>query len=402
MKKIFLPIIIFTLLSGCDNDNSFEIPEPFEIRVVAQDGEPVAGATIEGGVDWDAFKVQTNSEGSAVLFENALKSRILIYKTNYLPTSVYKIIPDNVYILRKTAKQLNFIGNVEGKAVRFLQNELVTLDYNGNYHLYSYNDQSVSEISSQYLNDSIVAIPEFHLIGSQLWIATHNSGIFVYSIQNPSSPQLLFSLPVTDYLGPFAVKDSILAVGDKWEPGPVRFFVYRQDGYLKEVSRIQNYFVRNMLFIRNNLVITGNSESLPTIFDISNITSPNLLYNGLDWEYKSAFFYNQKLILTPKYAYGGEYPILDYKLLDLSNPALPVQQNIFSADSWLTGLASDNIAYGNYYFHNQTTSILEGDIYGYSFQTIATVSERAYEGVAGAFPPYFIIGNSLWKLVDRN
>lgn len=401
MKKIFLPIIIFTMLSGCD-DNSLEIPKPFEIRVTAQDGEPVVGATIEGGIDWDAFKVQTNSEGVAVLNETALKGGVVIYKTNYLPITVYKIVPNNVYTLKKTAKQLNLIGNIEGKAVRFTHNELITLDYNGNYHLYSYNDQSVSEIFSQPLNDSIVAIPEFHLIGSQLWIATHNSGIFVYSIQNPSSPQLLFSLPVTDYLGPFVVKDSILVVGDKWKPGPVRFFVYRQNGYLKELARIQNYFVRNMLFIGNNLIITGNSESLPTIFDISNIISPKLLYNGLDWEYKSAFFYNQKLILTPQYAYGGENPTLDYKLLDLTNPALPVQQNIFSADSWLTGLASDNIAYGNYYFHNQTISILEGDIYGYYFQTIATVSERAYEGVAGAFPPYFIIGNGLWKLVDRN
>lgn len=390
------------MLSGCDDDNSIEIPKPFEIRVVAQDGQPVAGATIEGGIDWDAFKVQTNSEGIAVLFENALKGGVVIYKTNYFPTRVYKIVPNDTYTLRKTAKQLNFIGNVGGEAVRFRQNELITLDYQGTYHLYSYNDQSVSEIFSQSLNDSIVAVPEFQLIGSQLWIATHNSGIFVYSIQNPSSPQLLFSLPVTDDLGPFAVKDSILAVGNKWEPGPIRFFVYHQDGYLQEVSRIQNYFVRNMSFIGNNLVITGNSESLPTIFDISNITFPKLLYNGLDWEYRSAFFYNQKLILTPQNAYGGENPRLDYKLLDLTNPALPVQQNIFSADSWLTGLASDNIAYGNYYSHDQTISILEGDIYSYSFQTIATVSERTYEGVGGAFPPYFIIGNSLWKLVNRN
>ncbi len=402
MKNIFLPIIIFTILPGCDDDNSIEIPRPFEIRVVTQDGQPVEGATIEGGIDWDAFKVQTNSEGIAVLFENALKGGVVIYKTNYLPIRVYKIVPNNTYTLRKTAKQLNFIGNVEGKAVRFRQNELITLDYQGTYHLYSYNDQSVSEIFSQPLNDSIVAVPEFQLIGSQLWMATHSSGFFVYSIQNPSSPQLLFSLPVTDYLGPFAVKDSILAVGDKWEPGPVRFFVYHQDGFLQEVSRIQNYFVRNMSFIRNNLIITGNSESLPTIFDISNITSPKLLYNGLDWEYRSAFFYNQKLILSPQNAYGGENPILDYKLLDLTNPALPVQQNIFSADSWLTGLASDNIAYGNYYSHNQTISILEGDIYSYSFQTIATVSDRTYEGVGGSLPPYFIIGNSLWKLVDRN
>lgn len=401
MKKIIFSAFIFAVLAGCNDDNIIEVQKLFEVKVISQDGQPVAGAAIEGGIDWDAYQVYTNSAGVAILGEKALKRGAVIYKTNYLPIRVSAISP-NTYTLKKTAKQLNLIGNVMGKAVRFRQNELITIDYQGNYHLYSYNDQSVTEVFTQHLHDSVNAVPEHQLIGDKLWLATHNNGIFVYSIQNPSSPQLLFSLPVTGYLGPFAVKDSFLVVGDRWNPGPVRFFVFQPNGDFREVSRVQNYYVRKMAFIGNYVILIGNSESLPTVFDVTNVFSPRVVFNGLDWEHQTGFFYDQNLILIPYNAYGGDNAILDYKVLDLSNPETPTPLNIFTADSWLTGLASDNLAYGNYYFHSQTISVLEGNISNYYFETIATVSEGTIDGVGGAFPPYFVIGNRLWKLVDRN
>ncbi len=401
MKRIIFSVFIFAALTGCNDDNILEVQKPFEVKIISQDGQPVEGATIEGGIDWDAYRVITNSDGKAILGEKALKRGAVIYKTNYLPISVSSI-SQTTYTLRKTEKQLKLIGDVVGKAVRFRQNELITIDYQGNYHLYSYNDQSVTEIFTQHLHDSVNAVPEHQLIGDKLWLATHNNGIFVYSIQNPSSPQLLFSLPVTGYLGPFAVKDSFLVVGDRWNPGPVRFFVFEPNGDFREISRVQNYFVRKITFVGNYLILVGNSDCLPTVFDVTNVFSPRVVFNGLDWEHQTGFFYNQNLILIPYNAYGGDNAILDYKVLDLSNPASPTALNTFSADSWLTGLASDNIAYGNYYYHNQTISLLEGNISSYSFNTVATVSEGTIDGIGGAYPPYFIIGNRLWKLVDRN
>lgn len=83
---------------------------------------------------------------------------------------------------------------------------------------------------------------------------------------------------------------------------------------------------------------------------------------------------------------GGNNIRLDYKILDLSNPAVPVTSGLFSADSWITEIISDNSAYGNYYYHNQTFCVLSGSI-STGFQTVATVSENFAGGLGGSYPP---------------
>lgn len=397
--KQFIFVIAIVIVTGCDKDNPINSGQPFQITIRSQDGEPVEGATVEGGIDWNFYQVQTNDVGVATLPGSARKQRAIIYKTNFLPNSVSAIEPSR-YILNKTLKKLNLIGTVAGNAIKFTQGELITLDYGGTYHLYSYNDQNISEIYSHQLHDSATAIREMQLFGDTLWFTTHNSGVFVFSIQNPSSPVFLFRLSISGYLGPFTVKDSILVLGDPWEPGPLRVMVYNVTGEYQESSRMQNYFVRKMAKIGSAVIVFGNSESLPTVFDISEPSSPRILYNGLEWDYQSGFFYQRLALLTPKYGYGGDNIQLDYKVLDFTRPASPTQMNFFSADSWLTEIVSDSFAIGNYYYHTQTISVLNGSITS-NFQTVATVSENTIDGVGGACPPYYIIGGRLWKLVDR-
>lgn len=292
------------------------------------------------------------------------------------------------------------MGSVDGKAIRFRQNELMTLNYQGTYHLYSYNDQSVTETFQCVLHDSVDAIQKTLLAGDTLWLTTHDSGVFAFSIQNPSSPVFLFRIPVSGYLGPFVVKDSLLILGDPGEPGPLRVMVYRPTGEYRELSRVQNYFVRSMTGIGNAVVLLGNSDCLPTVFDISDPASPALLYNGLEWGYQTGFFYNRLAILTPRTGSGGNIIQLEYKVLDLSNPVSPRPMNPIISDSWITGLASDSIAYGNCYVRYLTINILSGNMQT-GFQTVASVSDNTFDGVGGAFPPYYVIGNRLWKMVER-
>jgi len=400
MKKTIYIALSIVILAGCNDDNLTDSGIPFQITVLSQTGIPVEDATVEGGFDWTFYRVQTNAAGVATLPGTARGERAVIYKTNFLPV-IISIITPNQYTLNETSRKLNLIGSVSGKAIRFRQNELITLDYGGTYHLYSYNDQSISETFNRHLHDSATAIQEIQLFGDTLWFTTHNSGVFVFSIQNPSSPMFLFQLPVSGYLGPFVVKDSILVLGDQWNPGPLRIMVYNPSGEFRELSRIENYFVRKMTRIDDAIILLGNYECLPTIFDISNPSSPILLYNGLEWEYQTGFFYNHLTILTPKSGeYSGSSMRLVYKVLDLSNPANPSLKYPVAADSWITGVVSDSFAFGNYYFHTQTVSVLRGSISS-SFQTVATVSENTIDGVGGAYPPFFIIGGRLWKLVDR-
>ena len=86
--------------------------------------------------------------------------------------------------------------------------------------------------------------------------------------------------------------------------------------------------------------------------------------------------------------------------LDVSNPSNPVSVGQFGADSRILGLASDSLAFGNYFDHPETVSLLAGSISS-NFKTVATVSEGTIDGMGGSRPPYFVIGNRLWRLVDR-
>jgi len=398
--KSFCFIIAILIVTGCGEDGLIDSGEPFQITILSQEGIPVEGATIEGGIDWDFYKVQTDEHGIAVIPGSVRGERATIYKTNFLPRIVSSINP-NRYTLTETSKRFSLIGSVSGKAVRFFQDQLITLDYGGTYHLYSYNDQSVSETFNIHLHDSATAIREIQLIGDTLWFTTHNSGVFIFMIGIPSSPAFLFRLPVTGYLGPFVVKDSILVLADQWHPGPLRVIVYHPSGEYEQISSIQNYFVRKMTMINDALIVIGNSESLPTIFDLSNPRLPRVLYNGLEWEYQSGFIHNELVILTPRYGYGSDNISLDYKVLNLSDASNPTSMNPFIADSWITGIAGENWAFGNNYYHSETICVLNGSISS-GFQTTATVSENTIDGVGGAYPPYYIIGSRLWKLVERD
>jgi hypothetical protein len=243
-----------------------------------------------------------------------------------------------------------------------------------------------------------MAIRETQLFGDTLWLTTHESGVFVFSISNPASPEFLFHLPVKGYLGPFIVSDSLLIVSDNFHPGPVRILVYDNTGQYHEISRIQNYFVMKMKRIQDFLVILGHNESLPTVFDISDPADPKLMYNGIELEYKSGFFYNGFVILVPFTGSGGDNMYLTYERLDLSVPSKPVSAGSFSSDSWVDGTVSENVAFGKHYYHPGTVTILSGNILS-GFNTIATVSKNSIIEMQGAFPPYFLIGDKLWKLV---
>ncbi len=187
-------------------------------------------------------------------------------------------------------------------------------------------------------------------------------------------------------------------LGNHWEPGPVRVMVFNPNGEFREISRVENYFVRSMKIIQNHVVLLGNDDCLPTIFNISDPYSPTIVYNGLEWEYQNGFFYNNLAILSPRGAWGGSIIRLDYKIVDLNIPSSPTSSRMFTSDSWINGFVSDDFAFGKSYYHSSTISLLEGSNLS-RFKTIATISEGGtFDGVTGAYPPYFIAGEQLWKL----
>jgi hypothetical protein len=390
MRRVLLLGVFALLVAGCGKRGTSP-EEPFEVKVVGTGGQPIVGATIEGGMDWDFFRVKTDEGGIAAVPGQAQGKRAEIYKTNYFPRIVQSLSATQ-YTLNSTPRKLRRIGDTAGKAIRFDSGTLLSVAYTGDYHIYSYSDQEVDEVASAQLPQSV---KEIKLCGDTLWLSTHEDGIYAYSLKNPLDPQQLFHLDISGYLGPFALKDTIIAVADPWEPGPLRVFSYTADGQVRKLSSIRNFMVRQMTFLSSYLVLIGGRESLPTVLDLQDPTSPRLVYNGLEWECETGFLFGDSLILVPRY--GQAYGSVGFRMLDLSDPSNPTRAGVFSADSWLTQIVNDSLAVGSYYLRRLSTSVLTGDL-SHGFQTQAIVYEAWVDQFGGCDPPYFIMGSGLYKL----
>lgn len=363
----------------------------FEVMIFSPDQQPIAGVTIKGGSDWDYFCVQTNIYGVAILPSHASKNSAVIYKNNFFP-KIVQSLASTKYILEPTPKQFKLIGKVTGRSIRFNSDTLITVEYGGGYHVYSYNDQGVIEIASAQFP---ICIKETQLRGDTLWFSTHDDGIYVYSLKDPINPKQLFHLNISGYLGPFAVRDTIVVTGNPWAKDFLRIFYYKPDGQYKEIYKLGNYLVVKMTFMSKYLVILNYYENLPAVFDLQNPVDPRLVYNGVEPEYWSGLLFKNYLILAPRSVWDTMIETTNYKLIDLSNPANPLNAGMFSADSRLDKIINDSIAVGTYYSYSEAISVLDGSITD-GFQTIAITN-----GFEGCEPPYFIFGRCLWKLQNQ-
>jgi len=98
--KSFCFITAILIVTGCGEDGLIDSGEPFQITILSQEGIPVEGATVEGGIDWDFYKVQTDEHGIAVIPGSVRGERATIYKTNFLPRIVSSINPNRYTLTR--------------------------------------------------------------------------------------------------------------------------------------------------------------------------------------------------------------------------------------------------------------------------------------------------------------
>jgi len=399
-KKIILLSIVILLISGCGKEqDGIGPPEgQFEVKVLSSFGQTVEGATIEGGIDWESFQVQTDSMGIAILPGFALGQEALIYRNNFFPQHVQSLSP-TIYFITHTPKQFRFIGDIAGWAIRFDAGTLITVEYYGGYHVYSYNDQAIIEIASAEIPKFVM---ETQLHGDTLWFSTWDDGIYVYSLENPLNPQQLFHLDIPGYLGSFALKNEIIVVGNPWDRDLLRVYSYNTSGECQEIANFGNCLALKMAFIFDYLIVINYPDNLPAVFDLQNPAEPYPVYNGVEPDFGSGFLFRNYLILIPLRELIGE--TTHYKLVDLSDPTNPSTAGFFYADSRITQIIDENTAIGRYYIWSGATSILRGNIAS-DFKTIAIVTDNPWtqnflHEFEGCAPPYFIIGKRVWKLED--
>jgi hypothetical protein len=380
--RTFICLFVTCFCSGCEDTQ--EPPADFTVTVTSINGEPLPGTRIEGGIDWTAFSAVTDYRGKAVLPGRARGQMGIFSLTNHLPAQ-YRLEPDASYLLPSTARRMVSVGQALGEVIEFKDGRLLTLEYTGRYHAYHYGVGGIIEEAALELEPSV---RDIKIVGNMFWMTTHNSGVRAYSLDNPLSPSLIFSLPIDGYLGALAVSDSILAVSATC-PGPIQIFSYDANHLPVLRATIRNYCVDSMEFLEHYLVLIGGWDTLPVIFDLADPQEPRLVYNGVEPEFMGGFLYRQRLVLLPRNWHERN------TLLQLYVPSDPKYQVSFHADAFVKALIDDFTAVGTYYLGGVT--VMTGSLASY-FSTVALVADASY--YEGSDPPYYKLDDTIWKLEE--
>lgn len=395
-KYIFKAVFLILLISlySCD-DNTSSSRFPFEITVTDKIGMPVEGAIVEGGFDWEHFWVMTDSWGRAEVPGFGRVFPAAIKKDNH-----FSIIVDHLrsgtYSLSPTPLKLGEIGRIKGDLIRFENSRIITINYQGEYRVYSFNGYDISEILMVELPFPVV---EFKLFGDELWYTTFQDGIYVYSLADPMNPAELFHLDFYGLPRAFDVKDSLVAVGANAGTGPIRLFAYHTDGTVTELDRIGNLAVRKIYFRSHYLIALNYYSNLYTVFDVADPNDVRFEYQGNHEGYYSPFFYGDTLILEGSGIYPPEEK-MGFLMIDMSDPGNPSEIGEFMAEGRIDYIVDDFTAVGRYYLDGDAMSVFKRTAAG-DFEAVAMVSEHGYDYHHGSDPPYFLTCERLWKLEKR-
>jgi hypothetical protein len=385
---------IATLLLLAVNLPGCRIDGDFRVRVLTPDGKPVAGALVSGGYDWDVFGDETDDAGFAHIPSWADGWDATITKDNFYTIRV-SVSPCARYRFSPTPQSLKLVGEAAGTAVHFGAETLVTVGYQGQYRVYTYDDERVTLIDS-----TQIPLPVKHCLmrGDTFWYATHDSGLYAYSLRDLLCPRQLLHVNIYGYTGPFLVIDSFIIMGNRWETGPLEVYKYRPDGSASHVASAGSQHVDQIALVSHYVVTTGYRLDLPVIFDIADIKNPREVYHGVQTDFRNGSVFRNYVILS-----GADWPTESdstcYGALDLTDPARPRDLGRFRTDSWFYNVVNESTVVGDYYLDG--ASVLKGSVTE-GFRSVALVSRWPDLGnyeCGGCAPPYFLLSNHLWKLV---
>jgi hypothetical protein len=396
MRKILKLALFSGLIISCEDNILRPGPHEFALKVVDEQNHPLEGAHIAGGVDWDEFHEVTNANGLAILPDFARGWWANIYK-DYFYSIWLDSVQSRVYSIRRTAYELVEIGPVAGTPVRFRDGQLITLTYLGVYRFYQYDDAGVQELSAAGVP---FPVRDARLYGDTLWYATHDNGIYLFSLQDPASPRLLSHLRIPAYPYHFDRKDSLIAIGSE----DIRLYAIHADSSV-ELLDFDSYPTDiDLKFISNFLVATRSHGVEPLkVFDISNPYNMSPIYEPQFDFYSYAFLHGDTAIVSKGYNYRYQ-EFHEHLAIDLSDPASPVEMYWFTAPGDIRQIIDDSLAVGTYSFHRDAITIFRR-IELARFDVLTMKSESSFilffGREFGTNPPYFVFGPQLYKMVER-
>jgi hypothetical protein len=369
----------------------------FFVTIVDPLRRPIAGAVLEGGVDWDKFRDTTDTAGIAILPYYAANWWTAISATNFLPLRVDRLRA-GTYVLTPTEDRLRRIGAAEGYMLRMSADTLLTLTYQGVYRAYTLDSSGLTEVATSQLATTTGF--KHVMRGDTLWFGAHDDGVYAYSLSDPTRPALLWHFPIPGYVRTFEVNDSATFVLiDDGDEDSVWLFACWPTGDYEGIAQLGPGWVSDMVAISHYLVLVGYSPHLAQVYDVQSPRHPRYVTEFAGTEYSSGFPFHDTLVLTPKDDYPN--PTFRYGLLDLHDPANPVESGLLYSDvPRLSMVVDESTAVG---WHNVAgLAILRGSLSS-GLHTTAVVAMPTHEDIdiGGFTAPYYLLSGFLWKLEHR-
>lgn len=378
--------ISILLVFGCGQKTPTKLLSSFKVAVADQNGSPIPGVRIEGGVDWDCFSAVTNEKGEGWLPYKALNQKATLSKTNCFPAQVTLFAGSN-YRMTVAPKQVREIGQANGKLIKYDLPFFAMISYSGTYQVVSVSGSGIKTVADFPMPATYKKIV---LHGDSLWFTTHQDGIYAYSLANLQQPQFIRRLYVPGYLGAFDIKDSLLAVGGY---DSLRIYRMHSDGSLTKCFHFDVLYVVDAKFIKDYLVITNYSDCLPCIFDVHSPDSIRLIsQTPRSSGYWRALWWGDSLVL------GDD--LGNHQIIDLSEPAIPKGVGTFQTEARIEFIGRD-WAVGSNLNDWSSTTILSLNVGSNTPVTPQAIISGVFTdelGFGGAFPPYYIVGGKVWKL----
>lgn len=348
-NRALLATVAFTaILCGCGDDHGLSSRPKITIRVVSDEGTPIDRAYLRGGFDWTRFDATTDDDGYAKFPAFSVDWDTDIRAANHFPI-VIQPRDGQTYVMNRTPLELQLVGNSDVYVVKFVEDTLIHLDYNGDLVTFLYSETGMVEVAR-------VGLARLRkqavLRGDTLWYTTHNDGVYSYDISNPADPQLLSHLAIEGYLDPIAVSDSLVVVSRYTGHSGVEIYVVRPDGSWNLTDTWSGSYVESLEIEDNVLIVYNRGEKAITFLslddpgDVKEIYSWGNPYYGRPRFIRNAFRFGDAIVFVPAVELYHDHFL--HVVLDISDPTVPVWQANFSSQAKLEGQLNDTLAIGFY------------------------------------------------------
>lgn len=344
LKSSVIPMVLLAtsgLLGSCGDDDHHG-NDWIEVRVVSGENEPVAGAKLEGGFDWDWYSVTTDQNGMALLPAWATRHLPTITAANHFPFRE-EFSLQSAYQLMRTRLYLTQEADIDGDLIKSTTNEFCVVSYQGAYRHYRVDgDEVILQTEAQ----MAMASHDRVLRNDSLWRTTHDSGVFVYDISEMSNPRQVMHLPIPGYLWAIALDDSILYLADPWVDDSVRAYTWSDSSTYELVGTFGPAKSFSRLFMHRGALFGVYFGGL-IIWDVSEPAAGVQRFGSAhpytaDWCMRG-----DSLVLIPLVPLCCD-DYYGYQILDVSDPMNPVWGSTFHSNGLISRFINDSVAVGTY------------------------------------------------------